>query len=266
MSTIPRNKPGSTLGKFSKGNEFSLSINFGVSGGRHCDIGCAHNPNNPDPEAPKDCYAVRAEKRHDRQQLAAKLERHEAMSPSLLCGKALLELKAHIEEGRRIDWLRISTNGAVPKWNSRSCTPLFKSQFKALLMFCKANGILVHFPVETFEKAEGYRSLLEGVACVRESVQDPEAFVDAPGVVSTSTGHGLPLLQRVEASRALALRRYTETGRKSIVCPAVVSSFKLKLERDEDRREVLRDRSKKSKCGSCTACANGRLDIIYPAH
>lgn len=257
---------GSALGTFSKGNEFSLSINFGLSGGRHCDIQCAHNPSNPDPEAPKDCYAVRAELRPDRKQLRDKLERHESMSPSLVVGKALSELQYLLSKGKRIDWLRISTNGAVPPWNSRSCTRLFKTQLRALLSYCRDNGIKVHFPVETFEKAEGYRSLLDGLVCVRESVQNPEDFIAAPGAVSTSAGAGLPYLKRIEECQSLAKQRYESTGRRAIVCPAVTSSFRLKLERDPAKKEQRREIANRSKCGNCTSCSNGLVDIIYPAH
>ncbi len=67
------------------------------------------------------------------------------MNPAMICGMAITELQEHLRKGRRIDWLRISTNGAVPEWHK--CSNLFKSQFRALLVFCQQNGILVHFPV-----------------------------------------------------------------------------------------------------------------------
>lgn len=259
-----RNKTGSALGTYSKGNEYSLSINFGLSGGKMCSKKCVHHPKSVIKGAPKDCYAARSERRFDRKELLKKLERHEQMDPAMVCGMAITELQEHLRKNRRIDWLRISTNGAVPEWNK--CSKLFKAQFRALLMFCKQNGILVHFPVETWEKAEGYRSLVGDIAVVRESVHSEEAFVNNTGACSTSTGAGLPLLQRIDAAKTLARDRYNWTGRCTIVCPAVTSSFRHKLCNDPEEKQRLKTVADKSKCGNCTACANGMIDIVYPAH
>mgnify|MGYP000644432745 CR=1 FL=1 len=259
-----RNKTGSALGTYSKGNEYSLSINFGLSGGKMCSKKCVHHPKSVIKGAPKDCYAARSERRFDRKELLKKLERHEQMNPAMVCGMAITELQEHLRKNRRIDWLRISTNGAVPEWNK--CSKLFKAQFRALLMFCKQNGILVHFPVETWEKAEGYRSLVGDIAVVRESVHSEEAFVNNTGACSTSTGAGLPLLQRIDAAKTLARDRYNWTGRCTIVCPAVTSSFRHKLCNDPEEKQRLKTVADKSKCGNCTACANGMIDIVYPAH
>lgn len=259
-----RNKPGSVLGMYSKGNEYSLSINFGLSGGKMCSKKCVHHPSSSVVGAPKDCYAARSERRFDRKELLKKLERHEQMNPAKVCGMALLELQEHLSKGRRVDWLRISTNGAVPEWNK--CNNLFKSQFRALLTFAAQNGILVHFPVETWEKAEGYRSLVSDIAVVRESVHSEEAFVNNTGACSTSTGAGAPMLQRIQLAKELAKQRFEATGRATIVCPAVTSSFRHKLCRDNEKKEKLKLIADKSKCGNCTACANPMLDIVYPAH
>ncbi len=70
MANKLRNKTGSVLGQYSKGNEFSLSLNFGVSGGRMCSKKCIHHPNSSDKGAPKDCYAARSERRFDRKEVA----------------------------------------------------------------------------------------------------------------------------------------------------------------------------------------------------
>ncbi len=264
MANKLRNKTGSVLGQYSKGNEFSLSLNFGVSGGKMCSKKCIHHPDSSVENAPKDCYAARSERRFDRKELLRKLERHEAMNPAMICGAAITELQEHLRKGRRIDWLRISTNGAVPEWNQ--CSNLFKAQFRALLVFCQQNGILVHFPVETWEKAEGYRTLVGDIAVVRESVHSDDEFVNNPSACSTSTGAGLPMLQRIEAARTLARARYESTGRSTIVCPAVVTSIKHKLCRDPQKKPQLKVIADRAKCGNCTACANPCLDIVYPAH
>jgi hypothetical protein len=262
----PRNATGSALGTYSKGNEYSLSINFGLSGGIDCSTGCVHHPESTVEGAPMDCYAARSELRFDRKPLRSKLERHEKMGPAQVCGMALLELKEHIRKGKRIDWLRVSTNGAVPEWDSPRCTGLFKSQFRALLMYAASQGIPIHFPVETWDKAEGYRTLVGGVTAVRESVHSEEDFINRKGACSTSTGAGLPMLKRIEAAKDLAKARYEATGRSTIVCPAVTSSFKHKLCRDPQDKPRLKALADKSKCGNCTACANGSIDIVYPAH
>lgn len=261
-----RLKTRSALGTFSKGNAYSLSLNFGVSGGRHCDASCSHHPQSTASDATGDCYAVRSELRHDRAQLAAKLERHELLPPSRTIGKAILELQDLIRRGKRVDWLRISTNGSVPQWNGPGCTSLFKSQFLALLRLCKANGIKIHFPVETAEKAEGYRSLIGDLAVVRESVQDLEQFVNSAEAVSTSAGAGLRLLDRVALCRQIAKRRIVAVGRKTIVCPAVTSTIRKKLERDPARKGQREAAAECSKCGTCTACSMPHVDILYPAH
>ncbi|MEC7294455.1 MAG: hypothetical protein VXU46_06135 [Planctomycetota bacterium] len=261
-----RLKTGSALGTYSKGNEFSVSINFGLSGGRHCSIDCWHNPNNPDPNAGGDCYAFRAELRPDRKQLRAKLERHESMPASRVIGKATLELQDLIRRGKRIDWARISTNGSVPLAGSDDFNHLFISQLRAFLSVCKQNDIEVHFPLETEEETEAYRKVVGDLVVVRESIQNPADFVHAEGEISTSIGRGLPLIERVKLSRDLAKQRREATGRKAIVCPAVTSSFKLKLTRDPEAKAKAREVANNSKCGNCTACANRGMDIIYPAH
>lgn len=264
MANKLRNKPGSVLGMYSKGNEYSLSINFGLSGGKMCSRKCVHHPNSSVKDAPKDCYAARSERRFDRKELLKKLERHEQMNPAMVCGQAITELQEHLRKGRRIDWLRISTNGAVPEWHK--CSNLFKAQFRALLMFCKQNGILVHFPVETWAKAEGYRTLVGDIAVVRESTHSEESFVNSTGACSTSTGAGLKMLDRIEAARGLAKARYNATGRSTIVCPAVVTSIRHKMCKDPQEKPRLKAIADRAKCGNCTACANPCIDIVYPAH
>ena len=67
------------LGPFSEGIDGSVSINFGVSGGVHCDPHCRHHPESVANDPTNACYAVRSELQPDRRGLAAKLERHEAM-------------------------------------------------------------------------------------------------------------------------------------------------------------------------------------------
>lgn len=259
----PRLVPGGIWGEFSKGNEFSVSVNFGLSGGPMCDTDCQFNPNNPDPEAPQNCYAVRTENRPDRQALKAKLKRHEEMGPALVAGRAIVEFQAMMAKGYTIEWCRVTTNGAVP--NEEDADPLFRAQFRALMALMVSHGVDVHFPVESLAKATFYRLLVGDLITVRESVHDAEEFVHKEGAVSTSVGSGLPMLDRIKAAAELARRRFTATGRKTIVCPAITSSFRAKLAKALEKLR-LKKIAQKSKCGTCKACAKSNIDVIYPGH
>jgi hypothetical protein len=271
------------LGSYGKGTKDSVTINYGRSAGILCDTKCAHHPDSTLKNAPKDCYAVRIESRPDRVQLKNKLDRHESTSPAILTAIALLEIQALVAAGQKPDFVRISTNGAVPpksQWE-----PMFETNFRALMSYCSQQNIPVHFPTETDEKAEDYRELVGDYVTVRESIHvsdDVSAFVHASGAVSTSIGAGLPLLERIEVSQKLCDDRRAATGRITAVCPAVKNSFKAKiatakrvgakrrnspelpqLELAELKAKVL---AGKSKCGNCTLCARRDVDVIYPAH
>jgi len=259
-----RLRTGSILGTFSKGIENSVSINFGVSGGANCETSCQHHPVNDGA-----CYAVRAEIRPDRQELTNKLVRHEAMPAALVCGKALYELQSLVIKGKIIPWVRFSTNGSLPKPDDVRENKLFVSQFRKLVEFCVKNGIPVHIPVESHKKARFYRSLIGDLVTIRESVQNVKRFPTAAGQVSIAIGHGLPLRNRVSAAATLAKSRTNKTGRKTVVCPAVVSSFNYKLNSrglTAEEKSKLKLRYSKAKCGACVACASADVDVVYPIH
>lgn len=247
------------LGTFSKGIDGSVSINFGVSGGRNCETSCRHHPDSTAADATRGCYAARSEIRPDRKQLANKLAEIEAMPPALVCGAALVELRQRTDKGKRIPWVRISTNGSLPNPREVRGNKLFRSQFKALISFCRQHDIPVHIPVESYKKARFYRALLGDLAVVRESAQSADRFINAVGSVSTVGGNkGDGRRSCVEQSRNIAQQRRESTGRKVIVCPAVLNSFAAR--RDKSRYNPL------AKCGSCTACADPLVDIVYPHH
>lgn len=246
-----RLKTGSILGTFGKGVDGSLSINFSVSGADNCDDRCVHKGST--------CYAERIEKRPDRAQLAAKLARHGSMPAWQVCGRAIVEINALLAQGKTIPWLRVSTAGSLPQPEVVRGNKLFASQFRALLQLCATHGIPIHIPVETYDKARFYRALAGSLAVIRESAQNAERFLVATGQVSTVAGtREHSMLERVDVARDLARERYETTGRKTIVCPAVVAGFRAKL-----KTHAPND---KTKCGNCTACSRADTDIVYPLH
>lgn len=257
-------KPGSILGTFSKGIDGSVSVNFGVSGGANCETTCQHHPDNDGA-----CYAARAEIRPDRAQLADKLIRHETKPAAYICGRALFELQELISRGKTIPWVRFSTNGSLPKPSKVRRNRLFVTQFRKLVEFCVRNSIPVHIPVESYKKARFYRSLVGDLVTIRESVQNEKRFRSAVGQVSIAVGHGLPLRDRVEYAAEVARLRRESMDRKTVVCPAVVSSFNYKLNsrgKTDDEKRELKARYSRAKCGACTACSDARIDVVYPIH
>ena len=249
------------LGQFSKGIDGSVSVNFGISGGRHCDRGCKHHPQSTDDDATGDCYAVQLEQRYDRVELAGKLKRHEGMHPARICNMALYELQQRVRRGKPIPWLRISTNGSLSQpWQARRMKG-FQESFRLLLSFCREHGIPVHCPVETYAKARFYRAVAGSLAVIRESAQSDERFLSARGAVSTSAGQkGTTFAERILAARTLAESRRAVTGRKCVVCPAVLNTFV------SHGKGNAHKRNPRAKCGSCVACSLPMVDIVYPTH
>lgn len=259
-----RHKTGSILGTFSKGIENSVSINFGLSGGANCETSCQHHPENNGA-----CYAVRAETRPDRKELTKKLEGHEAMPAYKVCGKALIELRELTRRGYSIPWVRFSTNGSLPSAKKVRENKLFRTQFRKLVEFCVENEIPVHIPVESNKKARFYRSLVGDIVTIRESIQNKKRFESAVGAVSIAVGAGKKLNDRIDSAREVSRNRTEKTGRKTVVCPAVVSSFRYKLKNrglSAAKKTELKNRYSKAKCGACTACAQSDVDIVYPIH
>lgn len=270
------------FGSFSKGIKGALAINFGVSGGANCATSCRHHPAHYSGGADRAglCYANVVENRHDRAQLAAKLARHEALPASTIVGRAMVELSALVGRGRVAPWLRISTSGAVPAPAAAAADRRFLPLLCELLAVAKNAGIPVHFPVESSEKAEFYRSAVGTLATVRESIQTPdmtpETIANHPipsGPVSFTAGESVPAgpnkRARILAAATAAAAAWARlTGRKTIVCPAVRVSFLSRTRAGKGARDAAavkawRDRAK---CGSCTACACPLVDIVYPAH
>lgn len=272
----------SVLGSFSKGIPSARTLNFGISGGANCETSCRHHPMHYRDGAPHDgaCYAWYVEKRADRQQLADKLGRHEALPASIVTGKALVELSRAILHGSTVGWLRISTNGAVPKPAEALADRRFIPLLREFLETAKRAGIPVHFPVESAEKAAFYREKVGDLVTIRESVQthnmgaDTIEHHDIPkGACSFTAGEhvgaGPNKRARILAAAAAAAAAWAQrTGRKTIVCPAVRVSFLARTKAGRGLRSAEQVKSWRAgaKCGACTACALAHVDIVYPAH
>lgn len=248
------------IGSFGKGVDGSVSINFGVSGGKNCSKRCLHHPGSKRKGATRACYAARLEKRPDRKQLAAKLERHDGMPAWHVCGMALVELQRMEASGTLPPWVRFSTNGSLPMPGDAS--PLFKAQLRALVTWLAARGVPVHLPIETNDKTRFYREILGNIVTVRESLQEVGSHTFTAGPVSWVAGsaiHGKDtFMRRIQAARRECRERRMALGRKAIVCPAVVAGFQARM------KGVTKN--DKAKCGNCNACSLEHIDVCYPKH
>jgi hypothetical protein len=259
LKVLP-NKP--VLGRFDKSVAGGMSVNFGMSAGKHCDVGCRYHPENPKSDAAGRCYAIRSEHRFDRVQLLAKLMRHENADPTLIARRALAELQVVYAGGNKVPWFRISTNGSVPQ--PSECTRDFRKAFVELLEFCDKMNIPVHLPVETRRKYRYYKKLVGSLCVVRLSAGSEKDFIVAKEPVSFVGGHMLwpgtkkrmTRPERVEESKRLAKLRMDHTGRKTVVCPAVADYYLNHRPHAES----------KAKCGNCVACAVPDVDVVYPVH
>jgi hypothetical protein len=270
------------FGTFSKGIKGALALNFGVSGGANCATSCRHHPAHFTAGGGHDgkCYAAVVEARADRTQLAAKLERHEVLPASTIVGRALVELGAMLLRGTVPPWVRISTSGAVPEPTAARADRRFIPLLREFLGTAKKSGAPVHFPVESAEKAEFYRGAVGDLVTIRESIQTPHmgpetiaAHAIPAGAVSFTAGEdvgpGPAKRSRILAAATAAAAAWARrTGRKTIVCPAVRVSFLARTKAGRGNRTAaqVEDWRSRAKCGSCTACACGLVDIVYPAH
>ena len=249
---------GKLLGTFGKGIAGSISMNYSESGGSSCDTNCRLHPDTKrkDKVEGTPCYAMRMELIYSAFHNALKTR---AKKPAwALCGQALLELQALEKRGVVIPWFRFSVAGSVPQPDQVRQDRLFRLQFRTLVKWLVERSIPVHLPVESYNKARFYRGLVGDLITVRESAQTETRFRRAQGAVSLFVGEHLPRRQRVSKARQVAKDRREATGRKTIVCPAVTHGWAVRY---DDMTSNPR-----AKCGACTACADGLVDIVYPKH
>lgn len=237
---------------FGKAVEGAQALNFGVSGGRNCDDLCVLKW--------EGCYSIRNELRPDRRGLYVKLLRHQRMKPEVLVGAAISEVLGMIV----IPWYRFSSAGSLPRPAKVRGNKVFQSQLRRLLTLVRERMLPladdqrgIHIPVESARKARFYRALIGDLAVVRESCQSRRRFLTAQGPCSFVAG-GETRIDRVEHAREIAKLRRETTGRKCVVCPAVLNSWAAL--RNPDMKHPL------AKCGACTACALHNVDVVYPLH
>ena len=199
------------------------------------------------PEAGR-CYAATCEARPDRQNLVRKLDRIEDADPAAVVDIADAELR---QRRYRLPWFRLSAFGSVPD--------RIPAGFVRMLERVHDAGTPIHFPIEDPERVDRYRSALPDGIAVRWSIPmgDSESWTTYAGPCSTVAGsmRDRPK-QRIEDARTIASERRQATGRRTIVCPAIVTSTLRRT--DKSVRAV--------KCGECRHCADTSTDVVYPVH
>ena len=240
MKTIPiypAAKPidfGTLIGTYGKGVEGSCTVNFTLSGGRHCDDSC------PLKDGP--CYAITTEAM--KPSISVNLERKQnnidAYIGQLASPKSLGKLA-------RAPWVRFAAFGSIPEPGelSRKAKNGLKQIAQAL------DHSRVHWPTETLKKARMLKTLgFTPRVSVATNTQNLGKVLRA-GHVASCTVAGEKLARgknkRAHSSKAIAFVRDLQSkGIAAKVCPAVAGE---------------------AKCGSCTACANPNVSVIvYPMH
>jgi len=228
------------LGSFGKALPNAIALNFSESGGANCSTKC---------EALKKgvCYAVHVEKLKPSVQVSGQRKRE--LGFAALCEAYAAKIRRKVAKGEAIPWIRFSTFGSVP---NRRLTGNEMEAF-ADMVNSFPEGVPVHFPVETREKAERFRAICVAFdlpLVIRESCQSDARMraADNVGQSSRIVFKGATKLERLKNAQALA--KELPAAR---VCPAIAST-------------VMR-RPNPVKCGQCTLCAQaGIKTILYPQH
>ena len=223
---------GTVIGTYGKGIAGSATINFTVSGGKHCDDSCPLKGNG--------CYAEQTGK--VKPSITVNLERKEANFSDFIAAVASDKGIAKIENA---PWVRFAAFGSIPApttWTEKD-----RENMRKIAQAAESHG-RYHFPIETVEKARA----LHEVGFTRVRVSDG-ASVEARlngfpvSIVVTGEKRAVGKNKRQHAAPAFAkAKAYRKNGVNAKVCPAITGS---------------------AKCGECTMCANNDVDIvIYPMH
>lgn len=248
---------------FGKGVDRSISLNWDMSSGENCSVTCRHHRHSIAENATNACYSTTAESM--RPSVRESLERKGAMSPLQIIGMAYIqlgELFTFLDSvGEVLEFFRMSSAGSVPP--RESIPEHERKRYETIFrLFCLAlvkRNVAIHFPVEDVEKWEYYHSLVGDIVTVRLSLQDlasetsetrPCSFVVGEDIRSRNSKS--VKRDRIALAKRRAQERYSATGRKTIVCPAIVSTFQ--------------KREKKIHCGECDACSRHGVDVVYPLH
>lgn len=259
---IGRKAKENVFNSFGKGTDMSVALNFGSSSGPNCWVGCRHHQQSTADNPTYACYSTTSEKMRPtvRQSLVDK----EAGSPLAFLALAYQQLQDLYRfldsRGLELDWLRISAAGSVPSPEQipEHERKRFENILRMMVRLCVEKGTKIHFPVESVEKQQYYSSIVRDLATVRLSLQDSDSELSnttpcsfVVGKEITSRNSRSVRKDRVSLARSRARERYLATGRKTIVCPAITSTWA---------------KGRKIRCGECPACGNEDIDVIYPLH
>jgi hypothetical protein len=223
---------GTVIGTYGKGIEGSATVNFTVSGGKHCDDSCSLKG--------AGCYAEQTGK--VKPSITVNLEKKEADFSGYL---ATLATPKGLEKIRTAPWVRFAAFGSVPvpsSWTNED-----RANWTKIAEAAESHG-RYHFPIETVEKARALKAL--GFSRVRVS---DGASVEARlngfpvSIVVQGAKRATGKNKRAHAAPAFEkAKQYRARGVNAKVCPAIAGS---------------------AKCGSCTLCADNDVAIvIYPMH
>jgi hypothetical protein len=227
---------GTILGTYGKGIEGSKTVNFSESGGKFCDLSCELHPENGG-----GCYAVTAGKR--KPTIVKNGLKHSA-NFSLFLGA----VRAMVKTLSEAPWIRFSAFGSI------SAPSTWTDSDKANLSQIaeKLDHSIVHFPVETLEKARALKDLgyfprvSDGEASEAMDAGFPVSRV-VKGTKRITGSMSRKRKHEVSAPARELARELRANGLSAKVCPAIVAN---------------------AKCGDCTMCSgtSGVDVIIYPDH
>ena len=225
---------GTLIGSYGKGIAGSVTVNFTVSGGRHCSDTCPLKGNG--------CYAITTEAM--KPSITINLERKQesigAYVHELTAPKSLAKLA-------NAPWVRFAAFGSIPDPEDMDIQT--RAGLEVLGSFLDHSK--VHFPTETLSKADLLKAsgFMPRVSVASNTDNLPKVL--GAGHVASCTVQGDKLARgknkRAHSAKAITfVRDLHAQGINAKVCPAVAGN---------------------AKCGQCTACADPKVQVIvYPMH
>lgn len=260
---IDRASKENIFNSFGKGCDKSIALNWDMSSGANCSTSCRHHRDSTAENATNACYSTTAESM--RPSVRDSLERKGNMSPLEIIGLAYIQLGELFtmldSRGEILEFFRMSSAGSVPPRESipEHERKRYETIFRLFIVALVKRNVAIHFPVEDISKWEYYNSIVGDLCTVRLSLQDVESETSEKRPCSFVVGEDIRTSNsksvkrdRISLAKKRAHERYIATGRKTIVCPAIVSTF--------EKRE------KKIHCGECDACSRASVDVVYPLH
>ena len=231
-------------GQVSKLVDDSYAVSFAPSGrsaDSFCDLSC---------RLIDVCYAQRQEA-YRVNSVGVAMSRRRSVGPREVLRSAALGMP------RRFSWLRLFVNGSAPmpehfatvaEWRA------WRQELRDFVMMALESGADVHVPLESPRKVRAYRSIFAGLpVVVRQSLQveSERSIPRAAGPVSwvvTAPENKLHRggVRRTERAANEAHAREVAKGLRRDGLSVVVCPFE----------------STGRQCGSCTACASDRVDVV----